>query len=63
MAKLSRRFMVKGVIDYKNQCIVEYDKDGNEFTHNFEDIFVEFDDLGDVTLTLAYDEEIKGEEE
>ena len=63
MAKLSKRFVIKGVIDYKNQCIVEYDKDGNEFTHKFDDIFIEFDDLGDVTLALFYDEVVKGEAE
>lgn len=55
MAKLSKRLTVKGTIDYKNLCIIEYDKEGNETIHGFEDIFIEFNDLDDVILSLSHD--------
>ena len=61
MAKLSKRLTVKGMIDYENLCVIEYDKEGNETMHKFEDIFTKFKNLDDVILTLSYDETVQGE--
>ena len=56
MAKLNKRYSIKGVIDYNNRIIIENDKDLGEIEHKFDDIFVEFDNLEGTTLTLSYDE-------
>ena len=58
MAKLNKRLTVKGLIDYENKEIVEFDKDLGEIHHKFEDIFIEFNGLDDVTLTLSHDKAI-----
>lgn len=55
MAKINKRLTVKGEIDYEKKVIVEYDKDLGEIEHSFDDIFVEFSNLDDVTLTLSHD--------
>ena len=55
MAKLNKRLTVKGLIDYDNKEIIEFDKDLGEIKHKFEDIFLEFNGLDDVTLTLSHD--------
>lgn len=55
MAKLNKRLTVKGLIDYDNKQIIEFDKEKGEIPHKFEDIFLEFNGLDDVTLTLSHD--------
>lgn len=65
MAKLSKRLTVKGVISYNDEekVIVEMDKDLGEIEHKFDDIFADFVDLDDVTLTLAHDKIIQCEDD
>lgn len=55
MAKITKRLNVKGFIDYDNKEIIEFDKDLGEIRHKFEDIFLEFNGVDDVTLTLSHD--------
>ena len=59
MAKISKRLVVKGLIDYENKRVIEFDKDKGEIEHKFEDIFLEFNGLDDVTLTLSHDKVLK----
>lgn len=58
MAKITKRYNVKGLIDYDKKVVVEFDKELGEIEHKFEDIFIEFNGLEDVTLTLSYDKQI-----
>lgn len=55
IAKINKRLTVKGQIDYENGVIIEFDKDAGEIEHKFSDIFLEFNGLDDVTLTLSSD--------
>lgn len=55
MAKLNKRLTVKGFIDYDKKVIIEFDKDKGEIEHKFEDIFLEFNGIDDVVLTLSHD--------
>ena len=55
MAKINKRLTIKGIIDYENKLIIESDKDLGDIEHKFEDIFIEFNGLDDVTLTLSHD--------
>lgn len=55
MAKISKRLTVKGLIDYDNGQIIEFDKEKGEVVHKFEDIFLEFNGIDEVSLTLSHD--------
>lgn len=59
--KISRRLTIKGDIDYDNRVITCYDKELGEQEYNFDDIFVQFNGLEGVTLTLAHDTLVEAE--
>ena len=59
MAKITKRLNVKGLIDYDERTITEFDKDMGEIVHKFEDIFIEFNLVEDVVLTLSHDKIIE----
>lgn len=58
MAKITKRFNVKGDIDSSNLTVTEYDKDGNETVLDIQEVLSRFDGLPDVTLTLSQDSQI-----
>ena len=58
MAKLNKRLSIKGLIDYESKTITEFDKELGEIEHKLDDLFLEFNGLDDVTLTLSYDKSI-----
>lgn len=55
VAKLNKRLTVKGIINYQDKEVIEFDKDLGEIRHSFDDIFAEFINLEDVVLTLSHD--------
>lgn len=59
MAKVSKRLTVKGLINYRDKEIIEFDKELGEIKHSFDNIFAEFTYLEDVVLTLSYDKIIE----
>ena len=61
MAKINKRFSVKGRIDYDRGVVIEEDKDFGEIEHKFEDIFVEFNGLDGTTLTISHDKQVMPE--
>lgn len=58
LAKITKKYSVKGLIDYSRGVIIEFDKELGEIEHKFEDIFLEFDELDGVSLNLSYDKQI-----
>lgn len=53
--KINKRLTIKGDIDFGNDKISTYNKDGEETSYSLESIFEEFEGLEDVTLTLSHD--------
>ena len=53
--KITKRLSIKGIINYSEKTVTTFDKDLGELVHKFDDIFSEFENLDDVTLTLSYD--------
>ena len=62
LAKINKRLTVKGFVDYENRQIIEFDKDDGEIRHSFDNIFIQFNGLDDVTLTLSHDKIIEVED-
>lgn len=63
MAKINKRFSIKANIDFENNELTEYDKEIGEVKHSLSDIFKQFSNIDDVTLTLSHDEMIEGKQE
>lgn len=57
--KINKRLTVKGDIDFEQGVIVQFDKDLGEIHFTLEEIFLEFNGLEDVTLTLSHDRKTK----
>lgn len=53
--KINKRLTIKGDIDFERGTITQYDKDLGEINFTLEEIFLEFNGLEDVTLTLSHD--------
>lgn len=62
MAKINKRLSIKGFCDYDSREFIEFDKDVGEIKHKLDDLFLEFNGLEDVTLTLSHDKLIEGEQ-
>lgn len=59
--KINKRLTIKGDIDFERGVITCFDKELGEVDYPLEDIFLEFNGLADVTLTLAHDKIIEAE--
>lgn len=57
--KINKRLTIKGDIDFEQGVITQYDKDLGEINFTLEEIFLEFNGLEDVTLTLSHDRKPK----
>jgi hypothetical protein len=63
MAKKNTRLTIKGFLDIDEKTITEHDKDLGDVVHRLDDLFLNFNGLDDVTLTLTHDEVIEGHQE
>lgn len=59
MAKRKISISIRGLLDLENKTITEYDKKTEtEIVHNLDDLFLPFNSLEDINISLSYDSEI-----
>ena len=59
MAKRKMGLSIKGLLDWENKTITEFDKNLGEITYKLDELLLPFNGLDSVNISISYDSEIE----